>query len=198
MADQQNTSAPVDLTDQERIFIDEYFLCGFNQSEAARKAGYSVKSARVQGHRLITRDNIRKEIERRFAEHAMTANEAIARLASIARGDSNDLLDADGDVSIRKLRERGKTHLVKKIKRTKRTYPSKGDEEPYTEERIEVELYDAQAALNTILKELHLKAGEATDRHEVEFTDAKERLAHLLARRASASGATGDNQQSDG
>lgn len=157
---QKNNETP--LTDKQQAFINEYFLCGFNATRAAEKADYAEPNK--QGSRLLVNVGIRKEIERRFAEHAMTANEAIARLASMARGDSDDLLDEFGDISIHKLRERGKTHLVKKIKKTKKTYPGKDEDDLYVEERIEVELYDAQAALNTIIKELRLDDGRPTER----------------------------------
>ncbi|HGA1199481.1 TPA: terminase small subunit, partial [Streptococcus suis] len=38
----------VKLTIKQRKFIDEYIICG-NATEAAIKAGYSKKAARVQG-----------------------------------------------------------------------------------------------------------------------------------------------------
>ena len=53
---------------QER-FVDE-FMEDFNATKAAIRAGYSAKSARVQGHRMITNANIAAEIQHRKEEIA--------------------------------------------------------------------------------------------------------------------------------
>ncbi|MBR3388684.1 MAG: terminase small subunit, partial [Bacteroidales bacterium] len=40
------------LTARQKRFVEEYLLCG-NSAEAARRAGYSVKTANRLGSRLL-------------------------------------------------------------------------------------------------------------------------------------------------
>lgn len=68
-------------------------------------------------------------------------------------------------VDLDKAEAAGKLHLLKKFKNT-----DKG---------IEIELYDAQSALVHVLRELHLTAGEATDRSEHVITDNSERARRI-------------------
>ena len=121
------------LTNKRRAFIEEYLRC-WNATEAARRAGYA--NPRVMGSRLTKVDKIKTEIDHRITEKAMSANEVITRLAEQARGDIADSLKIDGNfvmVDMEKMKELGLTHLIKKFKQTK--------------QGIEVEFYDAQAAL---------------------------------------------------
>jgi len=54
------------LTNKQRAFIDEYLL-DFNATRAARKAGYSEKTAYSIGSRLLRKPYIVEEINRRLA-----------------------------------------------------------------------------------------------------------------------------------
>lgn len=83
------------LTDKQRAFIDHYFECGFNATLAAKRAGYSDKTARFIGAENLTKPNIKAEISRRMDAHAMPANEVIARIGAIARGDMADFVRVD-------------------------------------------------------------------------------------------------------
>lgn len=61
------------LNERQRVFAREYVLTLRNGAEAARRAGYSVKSAKVTASQLLTNPNVRAEIESvraRFAEEA--------------------------------------------------------------------------------------------------------------------------------
>lgn len=121
------------LTNKQRAFVEEYLACGFNASEAARRAGYSENTARQQGQRLLTNVDIAAAIQQGLAERAMPATEVLARLAEHARGTMDDFLDDAGDIDLKRGRERGRLHLVKSRSVTK--------------EGERIELYDAQAAL---------------------------------------------------
>ncbi len=81
-----------DLTPKQSQFIDEYLSC-FNASEAARRAGYSPKTAQEQSSRLLSNAIIRAAIEARLRESAMSADEVLARLASQARLDGFSALE---------------------------------------------------------------------------------------------------------
>lgn len=126
------------ITKRQRVFIEEYLTC-WNASEAARRAGYSHPTK--LGSRMLAMNEIAAEIGERMRQKAMTADEAIARLAQHARGSMDDFLDEDGRIDLGKARDRGVMHLIK----------------AYTENRKigkKIELYDAQAALGLIGKHL--------------------------------------------
>lgn len=129
------------FTAKQQAFINEYLQC-WNAAESARRAGYSPKTARFIGVENLSKPNIRAEIESRLAERAMSANEVLARLTEHARSDMADLSSPGGHFDFDRALEEGKTHLIKKLKRTIHT-----DKDGNTTERVEVELHDAQAAL---------------------------------------------------
>lgn len=82
----------------------------------------------------------------------MSADEALFRLSDMARADMSDFIDIKGGlpfIDLNKAKAAGKLHLLKEFRIT-----DKGNE---------IKLYDAQSALVQILKEQHLRAGEATE-----------------------------------
>lgn len=128
------------LTDKQQAFIAEYLKC-WNATKAALQAGYSPKSARQTGSENLSKPYIADEIKARIAEMKMSGDEALVRLAEIARGDIEDFLTIDTDATgldFVKAQKAGKIHLLKKITFGKTT--------------ISFEMYDKQAALNTIAK----------------------------------------------
>lgn len=131
-----------ELEPQHQTFVDAYFEFNFHGTKAAIRAGYSKKTARQQASRLLTRVDIKAEIERRLAEQTMSANEVLARLAQHGRGDMRDFIGK----SPRALAQHPDGNLIKKIEHTIVTTWDK-DGKPETEEKIKLELYDAQAAL---------------------------------------------------
>lgn len=131
-----------DLTDKQQAFINEY-LKSWNATEAARQAGYkgTYDSLRAIGSQNLTKPIIASEIQQRIAEMKMSADEAITSLADIARGSIADFVTVQAGlpvVDFGKAERAGKMHLLKKI--------------TYGKGTISFELYDKQAALNTIAK----------------------------------------------
>lgn len=55
------------LTEKQKRFADEY-LIDINATQAAIRAGYSVKTAESQGSRLLTNVKVRAYIDERMAE----------------------------------------------------------------------------------------------------------------------------------
>lgn len=141
------------LTKKQRVFIEEYLQC-WNATEAARRAGYAERSARVTASRLLTKDNIQEEIQKRIDEMAMSADEVLIRLGDMARGDFGDFMDIESmsfNLALQKAKEQGKTHLIKKVKqRTTITQKKDGDEEE--NHWIELELHDSQSALDKLAR----------------------------------------------
>ena len=107
----------------------------WNASDACRKSGY-VGNVDVTGARLLVNASIRAAIQERMAELAMPASEVLSRLGQMARANISDfiLVDDFGSVTglnAKHLKEYG--HLVKRLK--------------VDPDKIDIELYDGQAAL---------------------------------------------------
>ncbi len=101
---------------RELRFVNNMIL-GMNQAEAARSAGFSERSARQIASRLMTRDDIHKEIrrgiEKSFEREIMGPKEAMGHLSRMARTDLADLTNEDGTVrNIRDIPERTRRYIV--------------------------------------------------------------------------------------
>ena len=83
------------LTDKERRFVDEFMLSGVAM-DAYVKAGYSPKSASSNAHRLMGKEGIIAEIERRQGEsrrrHVKTSDDVVAELTKLAFGGMSKFL----------------------------------------------------------------------------------------------------------
>lgn len=148
---------PRKLNKAQEVFISEYIQC-FNATEAYSRAYPKAKrtTAGTNGHELLKNTEIAARIQARLAEVHMSADEALKLTADIARGDIAQLMDITsmgGVVDLKTAQERGLTKLIKKIKQktTIRNAKTAEGEDSETHE-IELELYDAQAALRDILK----------------------------------------------
>ena len=117
-------------TDKRRLFLEKYFACNMNATEAARQSGY--KHPNVQGPVLVNIGIIRNAINKRLGEMAMPANEVLSRLGDIARADITDFIDDTGGIDFKKVKKKG--HLVKEV------IHQKGH-------RSTIKLHDAQAVL---------------------------------------------------
>jgi phage terminase small subunit len=139
---------PRKLTPKQRAFIAEY-LKDFNGTQAAIRAGYSERTARQIANKLLTLVDISEAIDAEIAERSMSADEVLKRLAEHARADMGDFLDIGSmafQVDLEKAKEKGITHLIKKVKMRTTTTLSKEGVETETHD-IELELHDPQAAL---------------------------------------------------
>lgn len=149
------------LTKRQQAFVEHYLANGFNATKAAKDAGYSEKTAYSIGSENLRKPEIASHVRARMKALTMSADEALYRLSAMARGDLGEFLG----LSVEELKAHPQRFLLHKVKTTRRIIPD-GDGEPIIEERNEIEAYDAQAALNVILKERHLEAGEPTERQD--------------------------------
>lgn len=141
------------FNDKQRAFIKEY-LRDFNGTQAAIRAGYSRKSAYSIGSELLKKPEIQTAIRKDLDERLMSSDENLKRLAEMARGDMGDFMDISSmafQLDLNKAKELGLTHLIKKVRQKTITTVDKNGEEEETN-TIEIELYDAQEALNSIGK----------------------------------------------
>lgn len=135
------------LTDKQRAFVNAYITNGFNAAQAALTAGYSVRQS---GAENMSNPVIREAIDAYFAEHAMSAKEVVARLTDHARGDLGDFLD-ETTGAINWSKAKGKTALIKRIKRKTETTRDKDGIETVTLDE-ELELHSPQFALQLLGK----------------------------------------------
>ena len=81
------------LNPKQQAFVREY-LVDFNATQAAIRAGYSPKTAGVQGHELLKKPEISEEVDRGRArlasKAAITAEEVINGLKREAQAADND------------------------------------------------------------------------------------------------------------
>lgn len=155
------------INKRQQVFIDEYLKC-FNGAEAARRAGYSEKSARQTASELLANPNISEHIQARLAEVHMSADEALKLTADIARGDVSDFMAIGSmgfSLDLQAAFEAGKTNLIKKV--SQKTITVNGKNEDKETHILDIELYDRQAALRDILK-LH---GRFTDKVDLSNSD---------------------------
>lgn len=146
------------LTKKRRVFVEEYLQC-WNSAEAARRAGYSERTARTIGSKLLTIIDIAKEIEKRISEKAMAADEVLIRLADQARSSIGDYITQTGGINIEKVISQG--HLVKSYNITT------------TGRRIE--LHSSQRALELLGKRHAL----FIERQEISGPDGKQLVINL-------------------
>ena len=81
------------LNDRQERFVDEY-LVDLNATAAAKRAGYSEKTARSQGQRLLTNVDIQSAIQKRQArlrgKLEITQERVLEELAAIAFANGTD------------------------------------------------------------------------------------------------------------
>ena len=95
------------MTARQQRFADEYLLCG-NATKAAIQAGYSEKTAKQIGQRLLTNVDLRAYIDERLAEISnkkiADGKEVLEYLSSVMRGEhTEETLCLDGDGTQRKI-----------------------------------------------------------------------------------------------
>jgi Phage terminase, small subunit len=96
------------LTEKQKKFADYYIESG-NATQAAIKAGYSERTARSQGQRLLTNVDIKnyidKQITKLASERIMSAQEILERLSLIAKAEITETVvvaSADGYSEVEK------------------------------------------------------------------------------------------------
>lgn len=136
------------FTDRQQRFIEEYTV-DCNKTQAAIRAGYAKEYAAQEGSRLYRNVKIREAIKKRLDELAMSAEEALKRLADIAQSDLSPFyvereIERDGrkfkfmDLDLTTEDAQQNLHKIKAI------VPS--------QHGTKIVLHDQQSALETILK----------------------------------------------
>ena len=92
------------MTEQQKAFADYFIECG-NQTEAAKRAGYSERSAYNQGNRLMKNDEVCAYIAERMKpiedKRIATADEVMEFLSCGMRGEIKDQFGLDASLTDR-------------------------------------------------------------------------------------------------
>lgn len=153
------------LTGKMRLFVAEYLL-SHNASDAARKAGYSAKTAHYLGAENLKKPVIQAAIQAaeadRFKRLHMGADEVMAELAAIGRSRITDMVSYEADGVVRYVPSATLTPAqqgtIRKVKTTLRTIPTGADGPEIIETKVELELHPKIEALEKIGKHLKLWA----------------------------------------
>ena len=89
------------LRDKQQCFVDEY-LIDLNATQAAIRAGYSVKTANEQGSRLLANVRVQTAIAEKMAERSrrtgVNQDRVVLELAKIAFVKLTDIIDEKGKI----------------------------------------------------------------------------------------------------
>ncbi len=105
------------MNERQKAFADYYIECG-NATEAAKRAGYSEKTAYSIGQRLLKNVEVSAYVESRLKELAAarvaSADEVMQFYTSVMRGEEKDSfgLDASLDTRISAAKEIMKRHAA--------------------------------------------------------------------------------------
>lgn len=92
------------MNPKQRAFADHYLACG-NATEAAEKAGYSKRSARSTGARLLTFDDTKAYIAHKLevleSERIASADQVLAFLTDVMMGRVKDQFGLDASLADR-------------------------------------------------------------------------------------------------
>ena len=171
------------ITPKKQLFVDEY-LVDLNATQAAIRAGYSAKTARSQGQRLLTDVDIKELVSKSMAERSkatqITAERMLQELGRVAFFDPRRLLNADG--SPRPINELDDdTAAVLAGMDISEEYEGTGEDRRFVGYTKKVKLADKVGALNLAMRHL----GMLTDKLEVkDVTTRADLLRQARERRA--------------
>jgi len=133
----------VKLNPKHKLFVDTWLTNNWNGTEAARTAGYTGTQASlgVTASRLLGDAKIKAYRDAKIKTLHLEADQILQRWAEMATGDLTKLLDRKGQPKLKEARKKG--WLIKKLKQS-------------ADGSIEIELYDAQRALDSLAKNLGL------------------------------------------
>lgn len=138
------------MTKKQQRFVEEY-LIDLNATQAAIRAGYSVKTANEQGAQNLAKLSIQEAIAQEMAERSkrtgVNQDRVVLELAKIAFLNPKNLINSK-DASIKADATDDDLACVQSIK-VKTMYGDKG-----TSVEREVKLYDKQRALEQLGKHL--------------------------------------------
>lgn len=162
------------LTEKQQRFVEEY-LIDLNATQAAIRAGYSVKTADQQGSRLLTIVKVQEEITKAMAERSrrtgINQDRVLQELARIAFVNPQNIINtSDGSVNPNATEDDLACIQSVKVKTV--------DGEKSSSEEREIKLNDKMKALELLGRHL----GMFKDKVEVSgITEEKNKLDDILS-----------------
>lgn len=163
--------------DKQELFCKEY-LIDLNATQAAIRAGYSKRTARSQGQRLLTIVDIQNRIaelkEERSRRIEITADRVVQEIAKIAFSDLGDYMtwNADGEISMLP-QEDIDTAVVQSIKSNRILRPI-GEDEEIIDASLEVKLHPKLKALELLYK--HTNGSDALLTAQIKKLEAEGKI----------------------
>lgn len=161
-----------DLTPKQQRFVEEY-LVDLNATDAARRAGYSEKTARQTGAENLSKPDIARAIQVAQAERSkatgLTAERVVQELGRLALADVRKLFDESGE--LRALSDLD-DDMAAAIAAVDIVTLTQGQNEAPLYVR-KVKLWDKTAALDKLMRHLGAYAPEKVD---VDVTDKAARI----------------------
>jgi phage terminase small subunit len=158
------------LTAKQQLFVTEY-LVDLNATQAAIRAGYSVRTARLVGPQNMSKYAIKAAIDAAIEERkkriGITADEVIRELVLIGMADMKDFVRIDEGGFIQALPldtlAEGKSRIIKKVKE-KRVIKSTAEGDQVLDSTYEFELCDKVKSLEMLGRHL----GILNEKHDVD------------------------------
>jgi len=145
------------MTLRQEKFVDEYIACDGNATQAAIKAGFTAKHARVTATKLLAKPHIRQEIEQRktalFERAKLTPELVLRELTWLATSNIRDFYDEQGKLKPVKQWTRRMGAQVKSIETLRRNVTA-GDNA--TDEVFRIQFWPKDRAAETLAKHLGL------------------------------------------
>jgi phage terminase small subunit len=158
--------------DKRRRFVEE-FVVDLNATAAAKRAGYSARSAGMQGSRLMKIDEIRsaiqKKIDARSQRIELSADAVLRELARIAQCDISEAFDDDGSLKPLKEIPVDVRRVIAGVETIEHVIPGSGEGEegaPIVVKTKKLKFWSKNEALQTLARHFKL----LTDRVEVHDT----------------------------
>ena len=145
-----------ELTPKQRSFIREYMI-DQNASGAARRAGYSERTAKNQGLELLKHRVISAEIKRILADKLqqaeLSSQGVLSKLKALTTGDIRDIFDPDGNLLHPARMPESIITRIASIKVVTKSRPSVIKGEPAKIEYVhEIKLWGMDSALTNLAK----------------------------------------------
>lgn len=154
-------------------FIEAYITNGFKREDAARTAGYSEARLRRTASDIMKDPLVQAHLAKRMKELQMSADEALVRLGGHAAGNVTEFIG----LTIDELKAHPRAALIKRVKFVTHFPepvvfdPDEDDpdgavtvEQPKPIQLVEsIELYDAQSAMLSVIKQTQLSSGQPTE-----------------------------------
>jgi phage terminase small subunit len=150
------------LTNKEKIFISEYLINGFNATQAAIKAGYSIKTSYKIGSENLRKPHIKSSISEQVNEildsnKEILKAEIIEEAKKIAKSDIKTLLQYDQDGVFVYPSGDVDTSVISSIKIKQEIVSSKSDDNiDVSNKEIEIKLHNKMDAIKTLSNYLGL------------------------------------------